>query len=182
MQAIFPDFSTSHGDALRDIHERHGVSYNDLAKWGGVSYATVNGWSNDHNGGPGWNVLGLWMRRDELPTAAKIRLLRGILAGTSLRVVDADTPTLAQMDADGDGDVDHRDLLIKKSKTASRTTATVTELAESQRQRRLSAEQIAVLREREHQTIDEANERLAMLDRIESERIAVRLNGVHGAC
>jgi hypothetical protein len=164
MTPTFPSFSTSHGEAIRDVHHRLGVSLYDLAKWGGISYSTVLGWSNDLNGGPGWRELGLWMRQPELLTDAKLRLLRGILAETSLLVIDGDSPTFKEMDADADGDVDHHDVLIFASRLLRVAANKVADLAEAQSQKRLHADQVERLRAQLQEVIDTAGKVLAILD------------------
>jgi hypothetical protein len=170
MQTVFSVCSTGHGEALRDIHERHGVRYEDLADWAGIHGSTVRNWANDGNGGPTWSVIGLWLRRPELSDAAKLRLSRGLFAGTSLRVTDADKPSLDELDADRDGDVDHRDVLIHASRMMKTTAGKVSDLAEAQAQRRLHAEQIEAVRQGLQQVMDTATKLEAALDHLQLER------------
>jgi hypothetical protein len=174
MQTVFSVCSTGHGEALRDIHERHGVRYEDLADWAGIHGSTVRNWANDGNGGPTWSVIGLWLRRPELSDAAKLRLSRGLFAGTSLRVTDGDKPSVEEMDLDADGDVDHRDLMILSSRKAKRAAAMVNDLAEAQAQRRLHPEQIEGVRDSVQQMLDAGGTILAMLEHL---RLARRING-----
>jgi hypothetical protein len=171
MTPTFPNFSTGHGEAIRDVHHRLGVSLYDLAKWGGISYSTVLGWSNDINGGPGWAVLGLWMRQPELLTKAKLRLLRGILAETSLLVSDGDTFTEKDLDADGDNDVDHQDVLIFASKLLRAAANEVADLAMAQGQKRLHPEQVEKLRAQMEEVIDTAHRVLATLNYLQKPQL-----------
>jgi hypothetical protein len=170
MQANFPAFSTSHGEAIRDLHYRHGVSFADLARWGGIGESTVRAWSNDQNGGPSWSVMGLWARCEKIPTAAKLGLARAMFAGTSLRIEDGDKPSIDELDADQDGDVDHRDVLIHASRMMKTTAGKVSDLAEAQAQRRLHAEQIEAVRQGLQQVMDTATKLEAALDHLQLER------------
>jgi hypothetical protein len=170
MQANFPAFSTSHGEAIRDLHYRHGVSFADLARWGGIGESTVRAWSNDQNGGPSWSVMGLWARCEKIPTAAKLGLARAMFAGTSLRIEDGDKPSLDELDADQDGDVDHRDVMIHASEIIAAAGTEVRDLSKAQAQRRLYAEQIEATRRSVQKVIDVAAKLEAALDHLQLER------------
>jgi hypothetical protein len=169
-QTNFPAFSTSHGEAIRDLHYRSGLSFADLGRWAGVSESTVKAWSNDINGGPGWRELILWLGNDKLPDTAKLRLLRGLTAGTGIKVEVGDKPSLDELDADQDGDVDHRDVLIHASEIIATAGTEVRDLSKAQAQRRLYAEQIEATRRSVQKVIDVAAKLNAALDHLQLER------------
>jgi hypothetical protein len=170
MQTVFSVCSTGHGEALRDLHERHGVRYEALADWAGIHGSTVRNWANDGNGGPTWSVVGLWIRRPDLTDAAKLRLLRGLTAGTGIKVEMGDKPSLDELDADQDGDVDHRDVLIHASEIIAAAGTEVRDLSKAQAQRRLYAEQIEATRRSVQKVTDVAAKLNAALDHLQLER------------